>query len=116
MIPCSIAEGQVAVARIERGEVIRSGVLVHVPGALRSYTQGQDEILIEAGSLSELLGRLEEAFPGIRDRIVDEAGRTRKFVNLFLNEELVRGPLERVRLSPGDVVHVLPSVAGGRVG
>ena len=103
-------------ARIERGEVVRSGVLVHVPGALRSYTQGQDEVLIEAGSLSELLGRLDDAFPGIRDRIVDETGRTRKFVNLFLNEELVREPLESVRLSPGDVLHVLPSVAGGCVG
>ncbi len=94
-------------------EAERVGVLVRIPSALRVYTHGQEEILLEASDLSALIVRLEEAFPGIADRIVDETGRSRQYVNLFVNEELMRGPLSSIRLSPGDAVHILPSIAGG---
>lgn len=94
-------------------EVERVGVLVRIPSALRVYTDGQEEILLEASDLAALVLRLEEAFPGIADRIVDETGRSRQYVNLFVNEELMRGPLSSIRLSPGDAVHIVPSIAGG---
>lgn len=97
-------------------DVGRVGVLVRIPSALRSFTSGQEEILLDAADLAALILRLEDAFPGIRDRIVDETGRSRQYVNLFVNEELVRGPLPSVHLSPGDAVHILPSVAGGTHG
>lgn len=94
-------------------ELVQSGVTVHIPPALRSYTEGQDEVLLEAGDAASLLRELDAAFPGIRQRVVDEVGRPRPFVNVFVNDELVRGPLDRAALSPGDAVHILPSVAGG---
>lgn len=94
-------------------ELIAKGVLVRVPHALRSYTDGQDEVLLEAADVASLLARLDEAFPGIQDRIVEETGRPRRYVNVFVNDEQVRGPLGAARLAPGDVVHILPSVAGG---
>lgn len=94
-------------------DIARSGVTVHIPPALRSLTNGQDEVILEAGDAASLLRALDAAFPGLRERVVDEAGRQRRYVNVFVNEELVRGPLDKVSLSRGDAVHILPSVAGG---
>src|SRR3970040_1575554 len=82
--------------------------------ALLSYTGGQDEVLLDAADLAVLVARLDAAFPGIGDRIVDEAGQLRQFVNVFVNAELVRAPPGRVAPSPWCEVHILPSVAGGR--
>ena len=100
-------------SRVAPEEIVRSGVLVRIPPALRSYTDGQDEVILEAADVAALLGALEAAFPGIRDRVVDEIGRRRQYVNVFVNEDLVWSPLPDVKLKPGDVVHILPSVAGG---
>lgn len=94
-------------------ELVRTGILVRIPPALRTYTQGQDEVVIEAANLSHAMEVLEASFPGIRTRVVDEAGQRRPYVNLFVNEELVVSPLGDARLNRGDVVHILPSVAGG---
>lgn len=100
-------------SRIRSEELAHSGVMVHIPPALRSFTDGQDEVLLESGDAASLLRALDAAFPGIRERILDEMGRPRPYVNVFVNDELVRGPLEQVALSRGDAVHILPSVAGG---
>lgn len=97
-------------------EIARPGVTVYVPPALRTFTDGQEEVHLEAGDVDALLKGLDDAFPGIRERVVDETGRPRPYVNVFVNEELVRDSLARVRLSPGDSVHILPSVAGGSSG
>jgi len=88
-------------------------VLVRIPPALRSYTGGEDEVVLDVTDLSGILRALEASFPGIRDRVVDEAGRRRPYVNVFVNEDLVREELSSVALKPGDIVHILPSVAGG---
>ena len=101
------------VTHVSPEEVVRTGILVRIPPALRSYTQGQDEVVVEASDVRGLLDALEAAFPGIRDRVMDEAGRRRQYVNIFQNDELTRDPLPDIRLAPGDVVHILPSVAGG---
>ncbi len=99
-----------------KAAVARLGIKVYVPPALRSYTDGQDEVILEASDVAALLSALNTAFPGFRDRIVDEAGRPRPYVNIFVNEDLVRQPFAQARLSPGDAVHILPSVAGGSIG
>ncbi len=103
-------------SRIPPEQLTRLGVTVHIPPTLRTYTSGQDEVVLEGLDLATLLHRLDDAFPGIRQRVVDETGAPRPYVNLFVNEELVREPLLRVRLTSGDVVHILPSVAGGSFG
>ncbi len=94
-------------------ELARSGVTVRIPPALRSFTEGQDEVLVDAQDAAALLRRLDDAFPGIRVRIVDETGKVRPHVNVFVNGELARGSLEHVGLAAGDSVFILPSVAGG---
>lgn len=100
-------------SRITTEGVSRAAILVRIPPALRSYTNSKDEVVLEAGTVSELLAELDRAFPGIRDRVVDEMGRRRHYVNIFVNEELVWSPPSETKLNPGDVVHILPSVAGG---
>lgn len=100
-------------SRLSPEEIAGAGVLVRIPPALRSYTDGQDEVVLEAPDIARLLEALDGAFPGIRDRVVDETGRRRQYVNIFVNEDLVWADLPEARLKPGDVVHILPSVAGG---
>lgn len=68
---------------------------------------------MEANDVESLLVGLDEAFPGIRDRIVDETGRLRPYVNVFVNDDLRRDVPRDIALRGGDVVHILPSVAGG---
>jgi MoaD family protein len=69
---------------------------------------------LEIDDILELVTRLEEMFPNIRDRILDEHDRTRPYVNVFVNEESIRDlGAERTKLKDGDVIYILPSVAGG---
>lgn len=103
-------------SRVSPEELARVGVTVRIPATLRTFTDGQDEVILEGADLATLLRRLDQAFPGIRDRVVDETGGPRRYVNVFVNDELVRGPLAQVRLASGDTVHILPSVAGGSDG
>lgn len=99
--------------RVSTADVAREGVLVRIPPALRIFTDGKDEVRMEANDVESLLVGLDEAFPGIRDRIVDETGRLRPYVNVFVNDDLRRDVPRDIALRGGDVVHILPSVAGG---
>jgi molybdopterin converting factor small subunit len=61
-----------------------------------------------------VFGELDTAYPGIARRIVDDQGKIRKYVNVFVNSENSRAlRKEKTRLSDGDVVYILPSTAGG---
>ena len=90
-------------------------VEVSIPTILRSYTGGAKTVPASGATLKELIADLEATFPGIADRLVDDAG-LRRFVNMYLNDEDVRflGGLD-TELSDGDNVTILPAVAGGAV-
>ncbi len=89
-------------------------VLVRIPTQLRSLTGGQGEIHIEGATVGEVLRGLEVSNPGIGERIFDESGKLRRFVNVFLAEEDVRflDGLE-TSVKEGQVISVIPAVAGG---
>lgn len=86
---------------------------VRIPTILRTHTGGAKTVEGSGATLSELLEDLEARHGGLSDRLVDK-GDLRKFVNVYVNDEDVRfsGGLE-TKLSDGDVVTVLPAVAGG---
>ena len=86
---------------------------VRIPTILRSYTDGERAVEGSGETLKALLDDLESRHPGIHERIVDDKG-LRRFVNIYLNDEDVRflDGIDTV-LSDGDVVTVLPAVAGG---
>jgi sulfur-carrier protein len=88
-------------------------VEVRIPTVLRTYTDGQKAVHGNGATLQEVLDDIEERNPGLKDRIV-EAETLRRFVNIYVNDEDVRfsGGLN-APTSDGDVVVVLPAVAGG---
>ena len=90
-------------------------VTVRVPTILRSYTGGESEVAVEgAATLTELLDALEANHPGIRARVLDDDGKLRRFVNLYVGDEDVRfaGGLQ-TPTPDGVTVSIIPAVAGG---
>ncbi len=90
-------------------------VTVRIPGPLRKITNGADKVEIDGADLGGLIGALEDQYPGMKERLLDENGELRYFVNLYLNNEDIRF-LEGLQtsLSAGDEVSIVPAVAGGR--
>ena len=89
-------------------------VLVRIPTPLRRMTNGQAKIEMQSSNLGELVEKLDSEYPGFKDRLVDENGDLRYFVNIYLNGEDVRfmEGLE-TSTSEGDEVSIVPAVAGG---
>jgi molybdopterin synthase sulfur carrier subunit len=89
-------------------------VTVKIPTPLRNLTGDLSEVDATSDSLSALVDELEGAYPGMRERLLDEGGELRRFVNLFVNGEDVRF-LQGLQttLSDGDEVSIVPAVAGG---
>ena len=89
-------------------------VTVRIPGPLRRITNGENKVEVEGENLGELISALEDQYPGMRERLLDEEGKLRYFVNLYLNNEDVRF-LEGLAtaLKAGDEVSIVPAVAGG---
>ncbi len=84
---------------------------VSIPSPLRSYTGDEVEVQAHGMTLAELLEDLDGSFPGIRFRMIDEQGRIREHIRLFVNSELSRD-LAR-GLSEGDHVQILCAISGG---
>jgi MoaD family protein len=87
---------------------------VRVPTILRSYTGGEKAVEGKGDTLGDLFGDLDGRYSGLRGRLVAEDGVLNRFVNVYLNDEDVRflGGIE-TPLADGDVVTILPAVAGG---
>lgn len=89
-------------------------VKVRIPGPLQKLTQDKAEVEVNAKSIQELIDNLNRSYPGVKDRICDDAGQIRRFVNIFLNEEDIRFlSKEKTPLKDGDEVSILPAIAGG---
>src|SRR5262249_58683654 len=93
----------------------RMPVLVRIPTALRRHTGGTGEIYAEGKDVGEVVTDLERKFPGLRDRLCDETGDFRRFINVYVNQEDVRflQGLESL-LKDGDEVSIVPAIAGGQ--
>ena len=66
------------------------GAVIRIPGPLRRITDNQDKVTVEDGSLAATIETLESRFPGIQDRLLDENGNLRHFVNIYVNGEDVQ--------------------------
>jgi MoaD family protein, archaeal len=90
-------------------------VLVRIPTPLRSLTKGAAEVQGSGDTVGDIIQDLERQFPGLRDRLMDEGGDLRRFINIYVNEEDIRF-LEGVKttLKTGDSVSIVPAIAGGR--
>ena len=90
-------------------------VIVRIPTPLRPLTKGSAEVHAKADSVADLIESLEGQFPGLRERLVDETGELRRFINVYVNEEDVRFLQgTTTALKEGDHVAIVPAIAGGR--
>ena len=90
-------------------------VQVKIPTPLRKYTQGAGGVEAEGATVSALVNDLERRYPGMKERICDESGQVRRFVNIFVNGEDIRflSHLD-TPLKAGDELSIVPAIAGGR--
>jgi molybdopterin converting factor small subunit len=89
-------------------------VTVRVPTTLRTLTAGASEVAVEGSTVADVLGNLEAAHPGFRDRILDEDGSLRRFVNVFVADDDVRFLQGLDTPVPeGQTLAIIPAVAGG---
>ncbi len=89
-------------------------VSVRIPTALRALTGQRDVVAATAADLAQCIDALEQEFPGMRERLCDELGELRRFVNVYVNGEDVRFLTGlQTPLKSGDEVSIVPAVAGG---
>ncbi|MET9341661.1 MULTISPECIES: MoaD/ThiS family protein [unclassified Nonomuraea] len=89
-------------------------VSVRIPTILRTYTGGSSEVSGEGATLREVLQKLDADYPGIGARILDESGKIRRFVNVYVGEEDVRFVDGLESATPEGVqISIIPAVAGG---
>jgi molybdopterin synthase sulfur carrier subunit len=90
-------------------------VIVRIPTPLQKFTKNQSEVQAEGATIQEVLAHLDSSFPGIRERLCDEQGMVRKFINVYLNDEDIRFiEGEKTVLKDGDELAIIPAIAGGR--
>ena len=89
-------------------------VTVRVPQPLRKLTQNKDTVSANGGTVLEIIDDLEAAYPGLRERLCDETGELRRFVNVYLNGEDIRfAEGLGTGTKEGDEVSIVPAMAGG---
>ena len=90
-------------------------VKVLIPTPLRNLTNNQAEVNADGKTVAELIENLGKNFNGLKDRIFDEKGNIRRFVNIYLNEEDIRFLQgEATAVKEGDQVSIVPAIAGGK--
>ena len=90
-------------------------VTVRIPTPLQEFTQQQDAVEITGADVKEVLANLDSQFAGIGQRLYDEEGKLRRFVNIYVNQEDIRFLQgEGTAVSDGDEVSIVPAIAGGR--
>jgi molybdopterin synthase sulfur carrier subunit len=90
------------------------GVTVRIPGILRRHTGGEANVAVTGTNVKEAIQSLVESFPNLKDRLLEENGDVRSFINIYLNDEDIRfkGNLE-TDVKDGDRITLLPAIAGG---
>ncbi|TKB72091.1 MAG: MoaD/ThiS family protein [Nitrospira sp.] len=89
-------------------------IKVRIPTPLRPLTKGQGEVETKAESVLDMIEALNTAHPGIKDRLCDDTGELRRFVNIYVNEEDIRFLKgKETSLKDGDEVSIVPAIAGG---
>ncbi|MEL7067820.1 MAG: MoaD/ThiS family protein [Cyanobacteria bacterium J06581_3] len=89
-------------------------VKVLIPTPLQKFTNDEATVECEGGNIIQLMDTLESKFPGIKQRLCDDKGELRRFVNFYVNSEDIRFlDNKETQLSDGDEVSIVPAVAGG---
>lgn len=89
-------------------------VKVIIPTPLQKLTRNQADVEASGANIKELIDDLEKNFPGLKERICDETGKVRRFINIYVNEEDIRFlKQDNTSLKDGDEISIIPAIAGG---
>ena len=89
-------------------------IKVRIPTPLMKLTDNQSEVSAEGETISDIINNLENQFNGIKDRICEENGTPRRFINIYVNEEDIRFlEGEKTTVKDGDEISIIPAIAGG---
>jgi molybdopterin synthase sulfur carrier subunit len=87
---------------------------IRIPTPLRKLTNNEELIEIDAATIGEAIAELQKRYPGIQERLLDEKGEVRRFVNVYVNEEDIRFlKNQNTPLKDGDEISIIPAIAGG---
>lgn len=89
-------------------------IKVRIPTPLRTVTKGADEVTVVGKTIKEVIENLEANHPGIKERICDNDGQIRRFINFYLNDEDIRFMgNQNTPVKDGDQISIVPAIAGG---
>ena len=87
---------------------------VRIPTPLRKLTNNEELVHVDSATVGAAIQELQARFPGIAERLVDEHGEVRRFVNVYVNEEDIRFLKNKeTPLKDGDEISIIPAIAGG---
>ena len=87
---------------------------VRIPTPLRKLTNNEEVVEVDAATVNEAIAELQARFPGFKERLLDENGAVRRFVNVYVNEEDIRFlQNQQTKLKDGDEISIIPAIAGG---
>jgi molybdopterin synthase sulfur carrier subunit len=87
---------------------------VRIPTPLRKLTNNEELVAVNASTVGEAIVELQTRFPGIKERLMDDQGEVRRFVNVYVNEEDIRFlQNQKTALKDGDEISIIPAIAGG---
>ncbi|HUK84142.1 MAG TPA: ubiquitin-like small modifier protein 1 [Verrucomicrobiae bacterium] len=88
---------------------------VRIPTPLRKLTQDKETVQTTGKTIDEIVENLEKQYPGLKERLCDERGELRRFVNIYLNDEDIRfAQGKATAVKDGDEISIIPAIAGGR--
>jgi sulfur-carrier protein len=89
-------------------------VNVRIPTPLRKLTQDKDTVQSTGKTIDDIVENLEKQYPGLKERLCDERGELRRFVNIYLNDEDIRfAQGKATAVKDGDEISIIPAIAGG---
>jgi molybdopterin synthase sulfur carrier subunit len=87
---------------------------VRIPTPLRKLTNNEEVVEVSAKTIGDAFAELQTRYPGIKDRLLDDSGSVRRFVNVYVNEEDIRFlQNQQTTLKDGDEISIIPAIAGG---
>lgn len=89
-------------------------IKVRIPTPLQKLTKNKDVVEGDGKCVRDLVENLEKSYPGLKERLYDENGKVRRFLNIYVNDEDIRFlKMDQTSLKDGDEVSIIPAIAGG---
>jgi sulfur-carrier protein len=89
-------------------------IKVRIPTPLRKLTHDEEVVQVSAATVGAAIAELQNRYPGIQERLTDDSGSVRRFVNVYVNEEDIRFLQNQdTALKDGDEISIIPAIAGG---